>query len=330
MIGYYVHHQGAGHRQRALAIARHLRTPVTGLSSLAAPPGWSGGWVDLARDDEPAADGTDPATTAGGRLHWAPQRHPGLRSRMARIAAWVAREDPELLVVDVSVEVTLLGRLLGVPVVVCAMLGDRHDAPHLLGRDVATALLAPWPGTDVRRDAGPDAFHVGAFSRFDDLRPDPSAVVRGTVLVLWGSGGSDVDDDDFAAARAATPGWTWRYRVPGRPGAAPDAEGLWRDLESADVVVVHGGHNAVAEVAAARRPAVVVAQRRPFDEQERRVDLLADLGLVARRSWPAPQEWAGLLDLARGVGGEVWKSWSPGDGAVRAARVLDGLAGRTP
>lgn len=328
MIGYYVHHQGAGHRQRALAIARHLRTPVTGLSSLPAPPGWPGAWVDLARDDDPAADAAAPATTAGGRLHWVPQRHPGLRSRTAGIAAWVGATDPDLLVVDVSVEVTVLGALLGVPVVVCAMLGDRDDAPHRLGHDVATALLAPWPGADTRPASGPGVFHVGAFSRFDDRRPDPAAVVAGTVLVLWGSGGSDVGEDDFAAARAATPGWTWRYRVPGTSGAATDPDGLWRDLESADVVVVHGGHNAVAEVATARRPAVVVAQRRPFAEQERRTDLLADLGLVARHRWPDPQEWPALLQRAHEVGGDAWKSWSPGDGAQRAAAVLDGLAAR--
>lgn len=329
MIGYYAHHQGSGHRQRALAIARHLRTPVTGLSSLGAPEGWPGGWVRLTRDDDPPADPAAATTTASGRLHWVPERHAGLRSRMAQIAAWIDRADPALLVVDVSVEVSVLGRLLGVPVVVCAMLGDRDDAPHALGRDVATALLAPWPAPPGP-PRGNGVVHVGAFSRFDDRTPDPAAVVTGTVLVLWGSGGSDVDEADFAAARDATPGWDWRYRIPGRPGTtgAADGSGLWHDLESADVVVVHGGQNAVAEVAAARRPAVVVAQRRPFAEQERRVDLLLDHGVVALPRWPAPQAWPGLLRRAHEVGGEVWKSWSSGDGARRAAEVLDGLAVR--
>ncbi|MGI4896412.1 MAG: hypothetical protein ACRYF3_14995, partial [Janthinobacterium lividum] len=81
MIGYYVHHQGSGHRQRALAISRHLATPVTGLSSLPAPVGWPGDWVVLDRDDAPPLD--EVSATAGGRLHWVPVGHRGLRSRMS-------------------------------------------------------------------------------------------------------------------------------------------------------------------------------------------------------------------------------------------------------
>ena len=118
------------------------------------------------------------------------------------------------------------------------------------------------------------------------------------MLVLFGSGGRDVSDADFRAARAATPGWTWTYRV---PGSAEDADGdVWTALHRAEVVVVHGGHNAVAEVAAARRPAVVVAQDRPFAEQRRRAELLRAEGLVALDRWPAAPEWPGLLDRGPG------------------------------
>ena len=56
MIGYYVHHHGLGHLMRFRAIAAHLRTPVTGLSSLPRPPAWSGPWLHLERDDDGAAD----------------------------------------------------------------------------------------------------------------------------------------------------------------------------------------------------------------------------------------------------------------------------------
>ncbi|WP_199812616.1 MULTISPECIES: hypothetical protein [unclassified Streptomyces] len=142
MIGYYVHHHGSGHLHRARSIAAHSPFPVTGLSSLPAPQGWPGPWVSLPRDD----DG-DPATfgdvTAGGRLHWAPVLHAGLRGRMARIAEWVAATSPALLVSDVSVEVALLARLLGTPTAVAAMRGERGDAPHRTAYDLAELLLAP-------------------------------------------------------------------------------------------------------------------------------------------------------------------------------------------
>ncbi|GAB3472026.1 hypothetical protein AB1207_04090 [Kineococcus endophyticus] len=333
MIGWYVHHHGAGHLQRLVAVTRHLRTPVTAFSSAPRPAGFHGDWVPLERDDTPPLDRT--SATAGGRLHWVPEHHPGLQERHATIAAWIATHRPRLFVTDVSVEVTTLVRLCGVPVVVAAMLGDRHDPAHRLGRDVARALLAPWPGPPVAEQdpARSPVVHVGAFSRFDGRPTSPAATRPGTVLVLWGSGGRDVTDEQFHAAQAATPGWTWEFRVPGSPlttGATGGAAGedVWSALQRAEVVVVHGGHNAVAEVAAARRPAVVVAQERPFDEQLRRVDLLRAEGLVAVDGWPAADRWPDLLRQARSVGPGPWRRWAPGDGAERAAAYLDSAADR--
>lgn len=334
MIGWYVHHHGAGHVQRLLAVAEHLRTPVTALSSAPRPAGFTGDWVQLDRDDGEPVDRA--SATAGGALHWAPLHHSGLQSRNAAVVEWVARAGPQLFVTDVSVEMTALVRLCGVPVVVAAMLGDRDDAPHRLGRDLAAALLAPWPvprGEAV--SAGTPVVHVGAFSRFDGRPTSPQASVPGRVLVLWGSGGRDVTDADLRAAVDATPGWTWEHLVPGSSldtrssgeagAASPD---VWEALQRAEVVVVHGGHNAVAEVAAARRAAVVVAQERPFAEQVRRADLLRAEGLVALDAWPSAERWPELLTRARAVGADPWRRWAPGDGAQRAAAFLDETADR--
>lgn len=328
MIGWYVHHHGAGHRQRLLAVSRHLRTPVTALGSGHPPDGFAGEWIGLARDDDDPVDRR--SAPADGALHWAPLHHRGLQDRQAAVASWIARDRPRLVVTDVSVEVTALARLCGVPVVVFAMLGDRDDAAHRLGRSLATALIAPWPAPRdrglPRSGAGAPVRHVGAFSRFDG-RPSPAAPSGpGTVLVLFGSGGRDVGDAEFRAARAATPGWTWEFRVPGSAEDGAGGQDVWTALHRAEVVVVHGGHNAVAEVAAARRPAVVVAQDRPFGEQRRRAELLRAEGLVALDSWPAAPEWPGLLDRARAAGTGPWERWAPGDGAQRAAAIIDDAA----
>ena len=342
MIGWYVHHHGAGHVQRLVAVTEHLRTPVTALSSAPRPAGWTQGWVQLERDDAEPVD--RPSATARGALHWVPRHHAGLLGRSAAVVRWLEEARPSLVVTDVSVEVTALVRLCGVPVVVAAMLGDRDDAPHRLGRDLAEALLAPWPAprvpADDDRDDQPDeqpddqpdrtpVVHVGAFSRFDGRPTSSGASEPGRVLVLWGSGGRDVTDADLRAAVDATPGWTWEHLVPGSSldaaGPRPD---VWDALQRAEVVVVHGGHNAVAEVAAARRAAVVVAQERPFEEQVRRAELLRAEGLVALDAWPAAQEWPGLLERARAVGAGPWERWAPGDGARRAAAFLDETADR--
>jgi hypothetical protein len=330
VIGWYVHHHGTGHRQRLAAVSRHLRTPVTALGSGGRPEGFAGEWVELARDDDEPVDRT--SATAGGTLHWVPLHHPGLQDRHAAIAAWIARIRPALFVTDVSVEVTALARLCGVPVAVFAMLGDRHDPAHRLGRSLARALVAPWPAAadQPETEPGVPVVHVGAFSRFDGRPPTDTASRPGTVLVLFGSGGRDVTDADFRAARAATPGWTWEYRVPGSAEDGRGGEDVWKSLQRAEVVVVHGGHNAVAEVAAARRPAVVIAQDRPFGEQRRRAELLRGEGLVALDRWPAAADWPGLLDRARAAGAGPWQRWAPGDGAQRAAAFLDDVAGERP
>ncbi|WP_202879734.1 hypothetical protein [Ornithinimicrobium pratense] len=169
-IAYYVHHQGQGHRRRATAVARALTAPVTGLGSGPAPEGWPGEWVELARDDDPAVE--DPAladVTAGETLHWVPRHHPGLLRRQWQIVDRLVHERPALLVVDVSVEVALLARLCGIPVVVGAMPGDRTDSVHALAYDAAEALLAPWPYA-AHLDAGwhadwwEKAWHVGGIS----------------------------------------------------------------------------------------------------------------------------------------------------------------------
>src|SRR3954462_8494952 len=144
MIGYYAHPPGEGHCTRAAAIADHLGSePVTGLSSRPRPDGWRGPWLELARDDDPPVADVDP--TAGGPLHWAPSGHPGLRERMAQIAAWVATHAPRLMVGDVSVEVAVLLRPIGVRTVVMRMPGAREDPAHQLAYQLADAIIAPWP-----------------------------------------------------------------------------------------------------------------------------------------------------------------------------------------
>src|SRR5690606_16364938 len=96
------------------------------------------------RDDE----GGNPAeTTAGGVLHWAPLHDAGLSARMAAVSQWIDRTHPKAVVVDVSVEVALLCRLHGVPIVTVAMPGERSDLPHSLGYASSSGLIGAWPAS---------------------------------------------------------------------------------------------------------------------------------------------------------------------------------------
>lgn len=340
MIGYYVHHHGRGHVTRAATLLPHLPagTEVTGLSSLPRPSDWSQLWVQLDHDADPDPFTLPTDPTAGGTFHWVPRDHGGLRSRMSTISRWIDATRPDVVVVDTSVEVATLCRLHGVPVVTLLQPGDRTDRPHVLGLGLADRLVAPWPAdvADVVRGvdpADPRLVHVGAFSRFDgrDLGEVPRAAdAPRHVVLLSGTGGSDLTSDVVDRVRASTPGWTWTV-LDGTGDTWLDDP--WTLLRSADVVVTHAGQNALAEVAAARRPAVVVPQERPHDEQRTSAAALrADgrLPVVVVDDLPT-SGWPSLLDEVASLDGAVWALWNDGGGAERLASVvLEVAAGDAP
>jgi hypothetical protein len=302
VIGYYVHHQGRGHLHRAAALAREIDEEVVGLSSLPAPPGWPGRWLELERDDGSSRD-----VTAGGRLHWAPAGDPGLSRRMGQLSAWLDAARPRLVVVDVSVEVALLTRLHGVRVVTVMQPGRRDDAAHLLGYDVADRLVAFWPPSATREllPGLPDRVlgrvsAVGALSRYPVADPAPRPPGPPRAVVLSGAGGGDL-------SVAPVDGWDWT--VLGRSSWSEDPRGA---LATADVVVTHAGQNAVAEVAALRRPAVVVAQDRPHDEQR------VTAAVLRTGPWPVADD----LEDAATLDGAGWAAWCDGGAAARFAQLV--------
>ena len=326
MIGYYVHHVGHGHLHRALVVAEALGEPVTGLSSLPAPPDWPGPWIQLERDD--ADPHRDPSPR--GRLHWVPLGHRGLRARMAEVASWLRHVEPSVVVVDVSVEIALLVRLHGIPIVTLVGPGERGDPAHLLGFDIADALVGCWPAgaTGMLRGVPPPVLDrvqaVGAVSRFPPAEPTPSGTASRRVVVLGGTGGQGIGAADVERARHETPDWKWTI--------LDGSDGTWVDdpfplLCAADVVVTHAGQNALAEVAAARTPAVVVPQARPHREQEVTAEALWHDGwpAVVVDMWP-DHDWEHRLEQAARLDGADWASWCDGLAAGRIAEVVRSVA----
>lgn len=331
MIGYYVHHHGSGHLHRALTVAPTLPGPVTGLSSLPRPDGWAGPWVVLPRDDRaPGGYGAPDDVTAHGRLHWAPLGDRGLRDRMSTLSEWIGREAPVAFVVDQSMEVCLLARLHGVPVVALTAPGRRTDAAHHLGLGSASAVVGAWPpGCTTRMLPGLDpavtgrVHAVGAVSRFPVATragaPERSRS-RPRAVLIAGTGGDGFTSEVVAAAQEQTPDWDWTVlsRSLGTWHVDPAAA-----LAAADVVVLHPGQNSLAEVAALRRPAVVVPAPRPFDEQHVTARVLGD-------GWPAvvadevpTSGWRDLLHAARQLDGGGWARWCDGAAPGRIAGVVE-------
>jgi UDP-N-acetylglucosamine--N-acetylmuramyl-(pentapeptide) pyrophosphoryl-undecaprenol N-acetylglucosamine transferase len=325
VIGYYIHHRGNGHRTRALSICARLGLPVTALTSIAMQETHVFEHViALPRDDD--TDLID-NPTADGALHWAPLHHNGLRDRMRLIAEWIGANRPAAMVVDVSIEVATLARLLGVPVIVVAMPGTRTDTPHELVYRLADHILAGWPMELYEpawlRPHRHKTSYVGGISRFDGRdrsTPPDHAVPR--VLVLGGAG----DIDMAAVHRCADRFPRFQWTALGVQGA-PWSNDLWPDLVAADIVVTHAGEGSVADVAAAGRPAVVIPQPRPFDEQHATAAVLGRAGMaVTQRHWPPVDRWEDLIDAARRSDPRRWRRWRTAAAADRAAAVIERVA----
>ena len=329
MIGYYVHHHGRGHLHRAQALAAALEEPVTVLSSVTRPADWSGRWIALPRDDT-QRDPED--VTASGQLHWAPVGDPGLRARSAAASAWLEKARPRLVVVDVSVEIALLVRLHGVPVVSVVLPGRRTDPAHLLGFRTSSALVmfTPLPPhqvvPDLPADIGRRVISLGAVSRFPvTTAPRPVTSRMRHVVVLLGQGGRSMTSRDAESLRSLAPDWRWT--VVGRPDNW--VEDLSSVLRDCDVVVTNAGDGALADVAAHHRPAIVVPAQRPFEEQ------VTVAAVLAGQDWPAlvleafPERgWPELLDRAAALDGNRWHQWYDGRAAQRFADLISDFPDR--
>jgi hypothetical protein len=314
-IGIYVHHHGGGHAARDGAIGAALGergAAVTFLSSLPAERLGPGEHVELPLDTDL---GEEPGETPP-ELHFAPLGSRGLPARMAAIAAWIAEWRPDLLLVDVSVEVAMLARLCGVRVAYLRQSGERDDPPHRLAYRWAAGLLAPYPER-LEPASTPDGLraktgHVGAVTRFDGCER-PRAKGRPRRALVLGEVGEELHATIAAAARG------WQVLGP-RP---VDLELLSRCA----VVVAPGGANTVAETAFARCGLVCVPRPRPFGEQVARGrDLARDGAAVVLSEPPEPGRWPLILEEAR-FRRDALAGWADGGGAGRAADYLLGLAG---
>ena len=334
-IGWYVHHHGRGHLARMLAIAPHLDAEIRCFSSLPRPDGLPDhcSWTVLDRDDDLRPGATDPRTAdpdAGGLLHWAPLGHAGHLGRLATMVASIVDTPVDAFVVDVSVEVALLVRLLGIRTVLIAQPGRRDDAAHELGYRAATTIVAPWPRALLNPPhlaaVKDKTIFTGGISRFEGrartVRP-PADRSDGNVVMLGSRGGSGVPAAAIADAMASS-GRRWRVL-----GATPDdawSADPWDELTAAGVVVAWAGQNSIADLAAAGAAAVIVPQDRPFGEQVETALAVERAGLaIVKTEWPPADAWPELIDRAIRLRPD-WSRWEVHGAAARAAATIDATA----
>jgi len=331
VIGWYIHHHGHGHVSRFLAVVPHLRTPVIAFSSMPRPAGLPAEteWVELPPDADAfeGPDGTvdprDAEPTARGHLHWAPLGHPGHRARLSMIAAVAAERSLAAFVVDVSAEVVVLARLLGLRTIAVTQPGRRTDPPHALAYDLADRIVAPWaPGAVPAAGLhahGDRAVWTGGISRFDG-RPAPAPRAERSVLLL----GRVLEPGAREDVVARLSGRGWHVTAVGHDDASRIAD-PWPLLARSAVVVSAAGQNSVADLAAADARAVVIAQDRPFDEQHHTAEALERWGLARRCDGDVGA--AELVETVERAAHDTpdWSRWQVDGAAGRMATAVEAV-----
>ncbi|MBG6120270.1 MULTISPECIES: glycosyltransferase [unclassified Sphingobium] len=333
-IGYYVHHHGDGHRQRAIAIGQSLDNVMLMGSGLVDRTG-NLPFLDLPDDrlDDSFA-GIDHVDRPSS-LHYAPLDHEGLRQRTAQMAGWIAKARPRLMVVDVSAEVAMLARLASVPTVYVRLSGRRLDAAHLDAFRGAAALLAPFHDA-LDDDETPGWVREKTFYAPGIVRSASQniSVNDDVVLVVLGRGGGISNGEQWAVVARAAPAWRWHIigpcTVPADMPANLQLKG-WVDdantqIAAAGVVIGAAGDGVVSAVLAARRPFICLPESRPFHEQASKANRLAAVGgAIVRLEWPQPEEWLRLIGLAIEQN-QQWPTCLEGEsGPERVARWLNDL-----
>ncbi|MET0181978.1 MAG: glycosyltransferase [Caulobacterales bacterium] len=338
-IGYYVHHHGDGHRQRALAICNAAPDRFVMIGTGLAGRTGDIACIDLADDRANSTgpfDGVDRERNKPHAFHFAPLHREGTRKRAAQLTGWISEVRPRLLVVDVSVEIALLARLASTPVVYVRLTGERNDIPHSEAFRSAVALLSPFH--EDLDDPSCEAW-VRAKTRYcagltqSGLKSEMPAA--GSVLVVQGNGGQVADGEQIAQA-ARSISWL-KWRVIGSvspPEHTPENLTLlgWVDnpaieFRNAGVVIGAAGDGLVSAVMSAGRPFICIWQPRPFREQALKAQRLAALGAaIALDSWPTSANWPAVLQAAETIRPQVQYRLHCERGPASAAQFLTQLA----
>ncbi|TWU61873.1 MurG-like transferase [Crateriforma conspicua] len=345
-VGFYVHYHGLGHKHRAEAIMRHLDCDCTVITSRCGDAAWSGKHLidvmDLPSDIDDVPDHGYRHRQEVPALHYAPLWTDNITARVAAYTGWLQDAKPDLMVVDVSAEISMLTRLASIPQVVVRQHGRRDDDAHHNAYAAAISLLAPFPES-WEDDITPSwvrqkTIYLNGFRREPEKTPQTIPQhERPTVVVMFGRGGHADAHAPLRSAANECPDFQWLVigldddeHHPAGPanlsflGWQESPQDIYRH---ADVVVTAAGHNSVMEIGSYRRPMIAIAQDRPFDEQIRKARILDREGLAVGLSrWPEAGSWPRLLDRARRLDTSQWDRVFQEDGAQQAASYLTSTA----
>lgn len=296
-VGYYVHHHGTGHMRRALQVIPFIPYPVVLFSSAEqpahVPPNCT--YVQLEDDSVPGY------VQAPDSLFMYTPQSPRVRGRFQAISNAIEAHNITSMYVDVSMEVALFCKLLGLRVGHNVMQGIRDDAAHdhlytMLDYYISdsTTLL----DSTSRRHTVVRPHFIGGIARYGKRQPRALGPVQ-SVTITYSPASQQLDVTNIAASAAAFPDIDWHLIGPVQAGPElPNVicHGVVDDpldiYTQADIVVGAGGHNTIMEMASLGKRFVCIPETRPYDEQVTAAKALAAHNMALHYdAWPTITQW---------------------------------------
>ncbi len=346
-IAFYLNLQGAGHCRRFEAIAPYFpsdcQLAVVGMDG---PPAITDIGRPVERVSVPGYGPRSPSLFMQQQTlhdyHDFLVNHGDNAAFTLAMVSFLSRWQPDLLVADVGLEASILGRMCGIPVVYGRQHGQRWDKGHTLAYEWAYSLWAPYAAAMEQADCPQwvreKTFYSGGFCRFTGrqraaVAPSGYAKDKPNILVMTGFGGTEITPQKMAIAAAATPTWRWHWLGSHAPIDGVKGHGVvedvWPYLCHADLVVANAGHNSTMEIAAAGVPAICIPAARPFAEQQCKAETLRALGLsVVVSTWPESSQWPELRQQSHQQNRSGWAQLQDIESPQRAAHYIAQIAQR--
>ncbi|NTE04612.1 UDP-N-acetylglucosamine--N-acetylmuramyl-(pentapeptide) pyrophosphoryl-undecaprenol N-acetylglucosamine transferase [Agrobacterium tumefaciens] len=280
-LAFYVHHHGAGHFTRTAQIITHLAGfNITLLGSNLKPFAHllpeNIHVIHLPMDIQEDHDLYFQHGNTVDALHYAPLNVKGISDRVAIMTEFFRSARPLILVVDVSVEVTLLARLSGIPTIVMRQHGLRDDLPHQMAYQSAECLLAPFSASISPVSAKwieEKTVYVGGFSRF--YNRDSNTELKNHIAVIVGSGGTSINATFLKFLAISGPNFYFHIigKIEGKQIESSNIKYYGHldepkeVLDKCYIVIGNTGHNTVMEMASLNKRFIGIPEARPFEEQ---------------------------------------------------------------
>lgn len=314
-VSYYAHHFGTGHLRHAQKVAASnlvdLQVTSTGPRNKALLNGVLE-YVELSPDVGDSS--SEAGVSSDSVLHYAPTGD-FIQQRFAELNRAWKEFNPEVVMVDVSVEVALFARLSGYRVAFRRMPGNRNDTAHQMAYTLADTIFSYFPvgleDPEHLERFGHKSHYLSVAEPADhspSLEPPIPYRLMRPLVVVQTSLASSIPLKHVARAATASLGWDWDVvgSVEPEGTALPTnlrLHGVLNDplpiMRSATVIISSAGHNAVVAAASCHRPVLLVPEERPYAEQLAfAVALHTRAGIDILETWEPALNWPQMLERA--------------------------------